>query len=135
MPALWSTSWDINKLQSLPPCRDALDYHVQRANYVAALWKRADVGVIKEPFQHQMADLYRWPVDNQVAQWNRCTSIYVMKTVFCACKKPKCKDGRCACGSAKLPCTELCQCVECENTSECAELLQDSDSESEADEL
>ena len=52
---------DINKLryklfitksgasQSLPPCRESLRQHINRANFVAAVWKQADTGTISPP--------------------------------------------------------------------------------------
>ncbi len=38
----------------------------------------------------------------------------ILEYVMCKCKKG-CNTKRCSCQKANLPCTELCQCSECEN--------------------
>ena len=59
---------------------------------------------------------------------------HIMQTVFCSCKKSKCITGRGSCTTAKLACTELCSCSDCENNTvyreEAAELDTDSEEES-----
>lgn len=41
----------------------------------------------------------------------------VLQVVHCNCKKSKCCTERCTCMSAKLSCTDLCHCQDCENVS------------------
>ena len=42
---------------------------------------------------------------------------YCIEMVSCSCKKLKCVAGRCSyiCRDNHLPCTDLCNCVDCEN--------------------
>ena len=41
----------------------------------------------------------------------------VLQHVQCSCQKTRCSTSACSCGKASLPCTELCQCNQCENIS------------------
>lgn len=41
----------------------------------------------------------------------------VLQVVHYACKVGKCETGRCSCLSAKMSCTDLCHCQNCENVS------------------
>lgn len=136
---------DVNKLrfklfvsksgssQAMPPCKDALEQHVKRANYVAAVWRSASTQEIKAPSPTENG----WTLtDEQYAfKWHsgNVAPPDVLKTVYCACRKSKCQDGRCSCSSSKLPCTELCQCVDCSNEGEYTS-LESSDDESDVDE-
>lgn len=39
----------------------------------------------------------------------------VLEFASCKCKKTKCCNKQCKCKSLGLPCTDLCECVNCEN--------------------
>ena len=39
----------------------------------------------------------------------------VLEFASCKCKKIKCSNKQCKCKSLGLPCTDLCECVNCEN--------------------
>ena len=41
----------------------------------------------------------------------------VLQVVHCGCKITKCETERCSCLSAKMSCTDLCHCQNCENIS------------------
>ena len=41
-------------------------------------------------------------------------------SMSCAGAKKGCNTKRCSCQKANLPCTELCQCSECENMQGCS---------------
>lgn len=101
--------------QMMPPCHNSLIYHIQRANYVAAIWRNAHLPKISQPSptDHGWIDKdgayhIKWH-SGEIAPPN------ILKTIFCACKKSHCKDGRCSCAEAGLKCTELCCCADCEN--------------------
>ena len=99
----------------LPPSQNALKQHIKRANYQAALWKRA---LKPEPGEPSPSG-HGWTVTND------SLSIYwtdkepapkvLMEYTRCGCKTP-CMTKRCSCRSLNLPCTDACQCTrECAN--------------------
>jgi len=102
----------------MPPNRDALIKHVQRANFQAAVCKRSfdNHPDIPSPAGHgwKLIDgslSINWmemqPAQQSILELSRCT-----------CKKSKCKasdaDDQC-CVSLGLCCTELCECKNCDN--------------------
>ena len=98
---------------SMPPNRDSLFKHVQRANFQAAIYKRslAQRPSIPSPVGQgwKMEDnalRIDW-MDMQAAQQS------ILELTSCSCKKSKCRadkaDNNC-CVSFGLLCTELCTC-------------------------
>ena len=137
---------DINKLrfqlfitksgasQSLPPCRASLREHIKRANYVATIWKKADKQKIDPP----SPTLHGWVLDETdryAVKWHDgvIAPPEILQTVVCKCQKSHCQGNRCACVKAKLPCTELCGCVDCENSTDENDvpMTEDADTDSE----
>ncbi|XP_038063921.1 uncharacterized protein LOC119734467 [Patiria miniata] len=102
----------------MPPNRDALRKHIERANFQAAIYKRslAQHPDIPSPVGHgwKMVD------DTLGIDWMDMESAQqsVLELTKCACSKSKCKvseaDDKC-CVSLGIPCTELCTCKKCEN--------------------
>ena len=100
---------------SMPPCQDTLLQHAMRANYQAAIWKRANMSTISAPtpLQHGWVEK-----DGQyTVVWNTgpIAPKDVLQSVYCRCVKSKCEDGRCSCKLARLRCTDVCTCKSCEN--------------------
>ena len=100
---------------SMPPNKDSLTKHLNRANYQAAIYKRALEADPHVPTPHGRG----WTVDgDQISiHWTDLPPApdSVMEFVNCYCKKNKCSKGNCSCLEKGLPCTDYCQCVDCEN--------------------
>jgi len=125
----WS---DINRLRyklfiaksgatsSPPPCKESLIKHVKRANYVARIWKSATEASIDAPPPIN----HGWTLENDEAdysiKWHSgvLAPDDVLQTVVCKCKKTSCMSNKCACKTAKLPCIELCGCLDCQNAAD-----------------
>ena len=104
----------------LPPTKDALQYHLKRANYQAGIWKRSDMAIadIPPPINHgwylESTQLcIKW-MDKPIAPPE------ILKTAYCRCMVSRCLL-RCSCRTAGLSCTGLCKCKDCENVNENAE--------------
>ena len=104
---------------TLPPNRDSLVLHSQRANYQAAIWRRSLVArqYAPSPVGHG------WKLSGSddspwlAVQWTSTThTSSITELVKCGCTKD-CSTKRCSCKSSELPCTQLCQCENCENKS------------------
>ena len=101
--------------EALPPCQSSLRLHVTRANYQAAIWKRAIVPlpVIPSPGGHG------WEVDNisNVVKFvwlgSKPAPEEVLELLSCTCKRA-CTVDNCCCLKAGLKCTDMCS-VQCEN--------------------
>ena len=104
---LRSTSMHGNQMgtvmeSSMPPSKDALCLHVKRANYPAAIYKRALDPHPAVPSPHG----HGWKIngDDISIHWMDLppAPTSVMEFAHCSCKK-------------KLPYTDLCKCSNCEN--------------------
>ena len=113
----------------LPPCRNALEQHVKRANYQAAIWRRALQTHINAPSPQESG----WMIaaNNQISvRWmtQEQAPPELLETYACKCKKNKCSNNQCSCVRSGVSCTELCSCISCSNDSETVvevELLND----------
>eukprot|EP00794_Sanderia_malayensis_P021066 gene21066-23121_t len=77
----------------LPPCRDCLEKHGQRANFQAAVWKRC-----LEQDPNVPSPIRRgWKMEREEGTAEKCTL-------------PKCE-----CIANGLKCTEMCKLKHCEN--------------------
>ena len=99
----------------LPPCEDCLLMHVIRANYQAAIWRRAlqKMPPVPSPKDHG------WDIDADgqlVIQWMRGTPApdTVLQLLSCMCKR-SCKLPDCICLNNGLKCTHLCKLQSCSN--------------------
>ena len=95
----------------LPPCRNSLYHHLQRANYQAAVWKRALTAQadIPSPSGHG------WITDTQgtlAILWNSVPPApdALLECISCLCTRG-CSQGRCSCTINGLQCTDLCKCT------------------------
>jgi len=97
---------------TLPPNKDALVNHAKRANYQAAIHRRALKANIEAPSPIG----HGWNKDI-APLWNsiQYAPDSVMKHISCGCKKSKCTQRNCSCSEHNLKCTELCKCENCEN--------------------
>lgn len=120
---------------ALPPTQNALIYHLKRASYQAAIWKKASFQMISPP----SPDGHGWKVANDSIKILWMTDPYapaeVLKVVACSCQASACNGGRCSCYSSKLPCTDMCKCIGCLNrtVSESDQLESHTHSEEEDD--
>ena len=113
----------------LPPTKDAFKRHVQRANFQAAVWKRAFLPNYVLP----SLDSHGWIIENNVLciQWmdQQPASEALMLLISCGCKT-NCSTRRCSCVSQGLACTDGCKCGEaCQNSTQRAS-IDDTDDES-----
>lgn len=121
----------------LPPCSDALTLHYQRANYQCAINRAALERLmdIPSPAGHG------WIVhdDKIFIRWMSRGSYppQLSEIQACKCQKSKCATNQCKCRQNGLSCTDLCGCLECQNTLQTEQEVEmeetgaDSDSESE----
>ena len=117
--------------QQLPPTRDALNKHIERANYQAALWKRALHSTENVP----SPDEHGWQsVDGElVVCWTNQEPApkALMEFASCSCKTT-CSTCRCTCRGLDLPCTAACRCYDsCQNSR--ATFLQEDAGETDSD--
>ena len=102
----------------MPCTKDALNKHIQRSVYQAAIWQNALSAMIDCP------DItnHGWLVgDNGSVSINWMdlppAPDGILENVECSCKKG-CVTNRCACVKSKLSCTSVCKCVSCVNEKE-----------------
>ena len=100
----------------MPCTKDALLQHLSRANYQAAIWRKALQPFIMAP------DItnHGWAVANNMVSivWMGLPPAPdgVLENVHCGCKSG-CSTNRCSCFKENLHCTVLCQCERCANRS------------------
>ena len=100
----------------LPPTRDSLLLHIQRANYQAGIWRRClnSAPDVPSPANHG------WEISDDVLTvvWMNQDPAprEVLAFVSCGCSTD-CTTARCSCIKAGLVCTDICRCSEakCEN--------------------
>lgn len=104
--------------RSLPPNQDTLRKHTQRANYQAAIYRRSleSQPDIPPPMSHG------WKIEGDFFEidWMSLppAPVAILELVYCSCKKTQCVKGRCTCKSNNLPCTDMCHCLDCQNTAD-----------------
>ena len=102
-----------------PPTFGSLYFHILRANYVALLWKNADVS---HPNLPSPTD-FGWEVDNASGSFipKRClhqpAPESVLKLIRCWCKTGCGKA--CWCFKNNNPCTEICSCMHAPKLRKC----------------
>ena len=101
----------------LLPTRDALQHHIRRANYQAALWQRALQAQPNIP----SPESHGWVVDvngNLAILWMTQPPAPrdLLRMISCDCRL--CSTRQCSCVRGNLPCTDACGCENCENVAE-----------------
>lgn len=94
---------------NLPPCQDALEKHTQRANFQAAIWRRALEAEPRVP----NPDGYGWTTtdDGISIDWMSLPPApeALLDMIVCGCTG-FCSTGHCSCNRNGLSCTDACQC-------------------------
>ena len=94
---------------NLPPCQDALMKHTQRANFQAAIWRRA----LEQDPDVPSPDGYGWTIsDNCInIDWMSLPPApeALLDLVICGCTG-FCSTRHCSCHRSGLSCTDSCQC-------------------------
>ncbi|CAL4240631.1 unnamed protein product [Meganyctiphanes norvegica] len=96
-----------NNPDALPPTRDALYLHVKRAYYHSLIWKMANCPrpILPDPAEWgwEMTDIGLKPIlmiKNGIPE-------SALKFISCNCTT-NCRNNRCGCRKANLPCTLYC---------------------------
>jgi hypothetical protein len=115
----------------LPPTSDALNLHILRAMYQALVWYCAGVAKPDLPSPETCG----WHVD----QGHLVPTLMELEAVPTACRelvscgcRGDCSTARCSCKRASVACIEACKCNNCKNN---VNRLDESDSESEEDQV
>jgi hypothetical protein len=100
---------------TLPPTEATLEQHILRSHLQAFIWGQADV-----PMQNQPDPCSNgWRITGNTLKCVTTTlkpaPNAILELVYCKCKKTKCTGGQCSCKRKDLVCTDLCQCLECDN--------------------
>ena len=92
--------------------------HTTRANYQAAIHRKAMVQFIQSPDPVHHGWLKADDGELEI-KWmlQKPAPDDVLQTIMCKCKTSSCNSKRCSCRVFQLPCTDLCCCADCENTS------------------
>lgn len=102
----------------LPPSRDCLKQHAQRANYQSAIWRRClqQNPHIPNPVGHGWKLEKEDGGDQLVIKWMDGQPVpeAVLDLLSCKCSK-KCAIPRCVCLANGLKCTDMCKLQDCEN--------------------
>ena len=103
----------------LPPCKDSLYKHAQRANYQAAIWRRS---LSNEEIQNPIGHGWLLNESNEIEiEWmhGEPAPKAVLDLLSCKCKKAC--DEKCECKINKLYCTDMCRLQDCSNQKKVAE--------------
>ena len=99
----------------MPPTKDALYLHIERAIYQCQLWKKAlDYHPHFPHFvEHGWADIE----GSLAVQWVHFKPALhsILEFVSCSWKISECTTNHCSCTAANLSCTNLWCCTNCEN--------------------
>ena len=119
---------------TLPPNQDSLRCHTMRANYQAAIHHRCLQRKIDAPtpvnngwILNEENDLVVVWITQPVAPDS------VMNLITCSCKKTSCIQGKCSCYMNGIKCSELCNCISCENVPEIADDVRLTETDSDGD--
>ena len=101
-------------VEKLPPTAAALKYKIFRSHFVTLVLKRSLNQIQNIP----SALNYGWEscdkVYNPIMTDELPAPLALIELSVCGCKT-KCTTRRCKCFKNKLPCTDMCKCVDCEN--------------------
>ena len=95
--------------EALPPCRTSLRLHMKRANYQAAIWRRAVIPHPDVPSPHG----HGWKVcsTSKLVEFvwlgTKPAPEEVLELLSCTCKRV-CSVETCCCLKAGLKCTDMC---------------------------
>ena len=112
------------KTEHLPPTKDSLVQHVNRANYQTFIWKSAlDLSAsVGDPVGHG------WKKDGEAITPTlmtiECAPKSLLVVVSCGCVKSECR-GRCSCQKEGLACIDSCGCGAGDNCKNPCKTLND----------
>ena len=97
------------KPEALPPTSDAAHLHIRRAHFQAMIWKQAG-----SPLQDLPSPTdFGWELSEgrlkPVLMTAEAIPTASLEMIFCGCST-RCRNKRCRCRKAMLPCTTLCNC-------------------------
>ena len=95
-------------MELLPSSRDALELHVQRANYQAKIWLMSEMETVDVTLP---SDAWKKKSGCLKPQWTRLPPVPLscLELVTCGCKT-RCKTARCKCFKINPKCTNACGC-------------------------
>ena len=103
------------KSESLPPTLGALREHIKRTHYVASVWNSSHNKVQMLPLISECG----WEVDIERGYVPIATLDVMIPERLIKSMKCKCVTGcgvRCSCSREGTSCTDMCECINCENT-------------------
>ena len=99
--------------EALPPCQSSLRLHASRANYQAAIWRRAIEPCPDVPSPHG----HGWKFEDSTLEFvwlaSKPASEEGLELLPCRCKR-MCSNETCCCLKAGLKCTDMCS-LKCDN--------------------
>ena len=99
--------------EKLPPTPSALDFKIQRSDYISKIWTSADQ---PRPILPSPED-FCWKLQDEMYEaimTDQPVPNAMVELSFCRCKTG-CKTNRCKCRKNEMSCTEMCYCEDCEN--------------------
>ena len=102
--------------QKLPPTKDALILHLKRVNFQTPEWKSALVA--QTEYRDPAENGWKRTAENTLKiQWTEKEPALESLLVFvsCSCKNSKCATRACRCRKVQLHCSDLCDCLNCDN--------------------
>ena len=104
--------------QQLPPCRDSLQKHCDKANYQVAIWHRSLVTkpVIPSPVQHGWILCETDSSGDLTVDWmsGAPTPEAVLELLSCQCTRA-CREPNSSCFVNGLRCTDMCIVKNCDS--------------------
>ena len=114
--------FDTGRDEHVPPNKDSLLEHIQRANFQSAIYKRS---LQQRPDIPSPVD-YGWKLHDNELEIDGMNMQPAQESILelstCTCKKSKCEVGHASnncCVFWGIPCTELCTCKNCCNINYC----------------
>ena len=102
----------------LPPCRDCLVKHAERANYQAAIWRRCfeKDPKVTSPVGRGWKNVKVEGKDELRVDWmdGQPAPDAMLDLLACKCTR-KCELPRCVCLVNGLMCTDMCKLKDCDN--------------------
>ena len=102
----------------LPPCKDSLHKHIDRANYQAGIWRRALIGnpAIPDPVGHGWLTESVDNPDTLGIDWMNGDPApeAVMELLSCKCPR-SCTLPKCTCLANGMKCSDMCKLTTCQN--------------------
>ena len=117
---------------ALPPTRDALKHHIDRAHLQSLIWKMAN---IPKPILPKATECGYKLIDNilmPILMTKAAIPESALKITSCNCTT-HCKDNRCGCRKLGLKCNLYCGCANSSNFVSCMNAPADSFSDEEDD--